>query len=520
MKLLLINPRFPESFWSFSWAFGRIVRDKKALGTPLGLCTIAALCPPHWEIIITDENVEPIDWDQDADIVGVCGMGVQYQRQIEILKRFRQKGCYVVAGGSFASLCPEEYARVADTVIAGEAESIWPKFCADFENGIAQKLYQQTDEVNLATSPVPRYDLIKTHLYYMVSLQFSRGCPFLCEFCDIIVMFGRKPRTKTFDQIERELDSLRALGISHVFFVDDNLIGHLPRCKQLLQFLVDYQKKHHYQFTFGTEASINMAAHPDLLQLFRDANFQWVFIGIESPSHEALVETRKMQNTGNDMLDSIRRIYSYGIDVFAGFIIGFDADDATIFDRQFQFILESGIILSAIGLLTAIPRTPLYERLRKEDRLRTSNEFHQIQNNFAATNIVPLQMTYDETIAGFRTLQFQLCDDRAIYGRIRNKFNALRDPSLPAHLSARTLFAYTCRFLFYGVLPGGIRRWYYVARTVRQAFQKSIPIPLVMINWMFALSFREFCLDKLLTQHQESSKDALRRPILNFISER
>lgn len=507
MKLLLINPRFPESFWSFSWAFDRVVRDKKALSSPLGLCTIAALCPPGWEISIVDENVEPIDWEQDADIVGVCGMGVQFLRQKEILNHFGKRGCYVVAGGSYASLCPEEYAVVADTVIAGEAESVWPEFCSDFEKSLPRKFYQQTEEVDLTQSPAPRYDLIKTHLYYNVAVQFSRGCPFLCEFCDIIVMFGRKPRTKSLDQIERELDSLRDLGISNVFFVDDNLIGHLPRCKELLAFLAEYQNKHRYRFTFGTEASINMSSHRGLLQLFRDANFQWVFIGIESPSQEALLETKKTQNTRQDMLDSIRTIYSFGIDVFAGFIVGFDADDPTIFERQFRFILESGIILSAIGLLTAIPRTPLFERLRNAGRLRSSNEFHTIENNFAATNIVPLQMTYNEMIEGFQALQARLCDDRAIYERITNKFNALRDPSAPAHLSRLTIFIYTCRFLFYGVLPGGIKRWYYFSRTLAQALRKSIKLPVVMINWLFAISFREFCLNEVIANSSQSHKE-------------
>ena len=187
-------------------------------------------------------------------------MAVQFQRQKEILNGFRTKGRYVVAGGAYASLCPEEYSDSADTVISGEAEYRWPQFCSDFEKGMPGKLYRQTGDVNLEDSPVPRFDLIKTDYYFNVGLQFSRGCPFLCEFCDIIVMFGRKPRTKSLDQVERELDSLRSLGISNLFFVDDNFIGHLPRCKKLLSFLSEYQKKHNYRFIFGTEASINMAA--------------------------------------------------------------------------------------------------------------------------------------------------------------------------------------------------------------------------------------------------------------------
>src|SRR5262245_13978732 len=212
MKLLLINPRLPESFWCFSWALRHVARDKKAVLSPLGLATVAALTPPDWDVTILDENIEPIDWDARADVVGVCGMAVQYPRQREIAAHFRRQGCHVLAGGSYAPLCPEEYQDVADTVVAGEAEYAWPRFCDDFRRGRPQRLYQETGVVDLADSPVPRHDLLKLHLYQSVAVQFSRGCPFRCEFCDIIVTFGRKPRTKPLNQVERELDLLRSLA--------------------------------------------------------------------------------------------------------------------------------------------------------------------------------------------------------------------------------------------------------------------------------------------------------------------
>jgi len=498
LRLLLINPKFPESFWSFSWTFDHIVRDKKALSTPLGLATVAALCPPDWDVRILDENVEPIDWDYDADIVGVCGMGVQFLRQKEILSAFRKRGRYVVAGGSYASLCPHEYSELAETTIAGEAELIWPQFCGDFEKGSPLKLYRQTGEIDPKHSPVPRFDLLKTSLYYQVGIQFSRGCPFLCEFCDIIVMFGRKPRTKSPDQIEQELDSLRALGVSNVFFVDDNLIGHLPECRKLLAFLAEYQKKHRYSFTFGTEASINMAADPKLLELFRAANFEWVFIGIESPNRDSLMETKKTQNTRHDLLESVRTIYSFGLDVLAGFIVGFDADDETIFDRHFQFIVDSGIILSAVGLLTAIPNTPLFERLQKANRLRAANEFSTIRNNFAATNLNPLRMSYQDLIKGFRNLQARLGEEKAIYQRISNKFRYLSNPRIPFQLSIRQIWIYFWRLLIHGLLPGGYRRWFYFLRSLFLAFKNSIKLPILIVNWTYALSFRQFCLDEVI----------------------
>ena len=310
MKLLLINPRFPESFWSFKWAIENFVPENRTLNPPLGLATLAALCPPGWEVEIVDENIESVPLETDADIVGVCGMGVQFERQKELLEYYRATGHMVVAGGSYASLCPEEYTGLADVVVAGEAEYIWPQFCRDYESGSHRDLYQETGEVSMGDTPTPRFDLLKLDRYRAVSLQFSRGCPFRCEFCDIIVMFGRKPRTKPLEKVRRELDALRRAGARSVFFVDDNLIGNRPRAKDLLRFLAEYQREHDYRFHFGTEASLNLARDHEMLSLFREANFGWIFFGIESPDEESLKETKKMQNTSQDILESVSTIYS------------------------------------------------------------------------------------------------------------------------------------------------------------------------------------------------------------------
>ena len=331
MRLLLINPRAPESFWSFRWAVDEILPRKRAVNPPLGLATLAALCPKSWDVEIVDENVEAVPFAPRADLIGICGMGVQFPRQRELLEDYRRRGYYVVAGGSYASLCPEEYAAIADTVVAGEAEYVWPQFCADYEAGAAKPLYKECGEVSLHDSPAPRYDLLKLDRYAMVSLQFSRGCPFQCEFCDIIIMFGRKPRTKTPAQVCGELDVLRERGVRNVFFVDDNFIGNKPLARELLRAIAAYQKEHGYKFRFGTEASLNLAQDEDLMRLLREANFQWVFIGIESPDAESLKETKKYQNTREDMLQSLQRIYANSIDIFAGFIVGFDHDTVETF---------------------------------------------------------------------------------------------------------------------------------------------------------------------------------------------
>ncbi|MBI4411963.1 MAG: B12-binding domain-containing radical SAM protein [Deltaproteobacteria bacterium] len=489
MKLLLINPKFPESFWSFTWAMDAVVRNKKAVNSPLGLATLAALTPGDWDITIIDENVEPINWSAEADIVGVCGMGVQAPRQKEILDHFRRRGIYTVAGGSYASLCPEEYEGLVDTVISGEAENIWPKFCADFVSGHPEKLYRETETIDITKSPAPRYDLLKLGHYQKVSLQFSRGCPFQCEFCDIIVMFGRRPRTKTVEQVGRELDLLREQGVTSVFFVDDNLIGNRALAKELLRFLTEYQEKHRYRFSFGTEASINMAEDPDLMGLFRKANFEWVFIGIESPSAESLKETKKSQNLHQDLLTSIRTIYSYGIDIFAGFIVGFDSDDKTIFDRQYDFIVSSGIAVAMVGLLYAAPKTPLHKRLHEAGRLRKQDTS---DNTGPSTNVIPLRMTYDELVEGHRRLYERLLTDRVSSMRLANKLDYMKNPLTSPHFSLGQKLGYTLRLLRRGIIPGGMGRIYYFMKSFVAALRHPALIAVVMTDWIAILSLKSF----------------------------
>lgn len=422
-RLLLVNPRFPESFWSFRWANEEILRGKRAMNPPLGLATLAALCPSEWQVEIVDENVEPVPLEPDVDIVGVCGMAVQFERQRELLAHYRNKGYFVVAGGSYASLCPELYEDLVDTVVAGEAEYIWPQFCRDFVACSPQARYHETGEVSLTDSPTPRFDLLKLDVYNRVTLQFSRGCPFQCEFCDIIVMFGRKPRTKSMVQIGRELDALRALEVREVFFVDDNFIGNRKLAKELLRYLARYQHDRDYAFDFGTEVSLNLAEDAELLRLMRAANFNWVFIGIESPDEATLREIGKFQNTRRDMLESLELIYAHGLDVLAGFIVGFDQDTLETFERQYEFIMKSGIQVAMVGMLTAIPRTPLYERLEREGRLLPDAQ--AADNTRGGTNFEPKLMQYDAMVDAYERLMRRLWSDEGIKTRIRNKSRRL-----------------------------------------------------------------------------------------------
>jgi radical SAM superfamily enzyme YgiQ (UPF0313 family) len=488
VKLLLINPRAPESFWSFRWAAEKILPSCRAINPPLGLATVAALTPASWEITIVDENVETIPLRPDADVIGIGGMAVQYGRQAELLRYYRERGHLVVAGGSYASLCPEKYQELADVVIAGEAERTWKQFCSDLENGTPRRLYVETGTIPLDESPVPRLDLLRLDQYAMPSLQLSRGCPFQCEFCDIIVMFGRRPRTKSLEQVERELDLLRSRGVRDVFFVDDNFIGNKPYAKRVLRHLIDYQERHRVSFRFGTEASVNVSQDDELLHLLSRANFMWLFLGIETPDHESLREAGKLQNTREDLVTSIRRIYSHGIDVFGGFIIGFDNDTLETIERQHRFILDSGIQVAMVGLLQALPRTPLYQRLEAEGRLSPDDAYDD--NTRFTTNVIPKLMDPKAMVEGCEQLYRRLTSDEGIEGRIREKLRHFKSRALGSGYSVREELGILGRFLRHGIACGGWRRLRAFWRSLGTSSIRQIPF--VISEWISGLSMQDF----------------------------
>jgi radical SAM superfamily enzyme YgiQ (UPF0313 family) len=488
MRLLLINPALPESFWSFRWALERVLGGKRSLNPPLGLATLAALCPPDWQVAIVDENVEPLPLKPEADLVGIGGMGVQTRRQKQLLRYYREAGYRTVAGGSYASLCPEEYLELADHVVAGESEYIWPRFCKELEAGAPQKLYRETGNVRLEDSPTPRFDLLKLERYATATLQLSRGCPYRCDFCDIIVMFGRKPRYKAPAQIERELDALRAQGARKVFFVDDNFIGNKAKAKATLRCVADYQERHGRRMRFGTEASLNLADDPELMRLFREAGFEWAFLGLETPDPETLREAAKTQNTAGDMLSAVRRIHAAGIDILAGFIVGFDRDTPASFGKQKRFILDSGIMVAMVGLLTALPRTPLYERLKREGRL-IEGAAHGDNTN-ARSNIVPKSMSVEEMTAGYTRLYADLLADRGIAERIRAKLahfgpqaRLVRERPLEA---ARIVWNLLAR----GIARGGPSRVWHFLRSLPLARPRLLP--LAINDWISGLAMRDY----------------------------
>ena len=420
----------------------------------------------------------------------------------------------------YASLCPEKYAGLADCVVAGEAERIWPQFCADLEAGQVQHLYREQGEIDLKDSPVPRFDLLELDRYSYAAIQFSRGCPYRCEFCDIIVMFGRKPRTKTPEQIGLELDVLRAMGVRKVFFVDDNLVGNRPAAKALLRYLIEYQARHRYRFVFGTEGSINLAQDAELLALLREAGFAWLFIGIETTDPESLKETRKTQNTQEDILTSVRRIYASGIDVLAGFIVGFDNDTVETFDTQYRFINDSGIQAAMVGLLGALPRTPLYERLEKEGRLIPQAENHD--NTRPGTNFLPKRMSYDAMVEGYQKLYLRLVTDHNIALRVRNKMRYMGRPVYDGGYSTGEGLGILFRLVVRGIVPGGWQRIRHFVSTLPVLAPSRMP--LLVSEWIFALALREY-VQRRFTAHAGDARaleqrfTALRAAITGYLQQ-
>src|SRR5215813_5245595 len=368
MKILLVNPEFPETYWSFRHALP--FEGKRCAFPPLGLLTVSALLPKSWNRRLVDLNIEKlqssdIEW---ADMVFATAMLVQKDSLRDVVKRCKAQGKRVVLGGPYVTSTREELPP-ADHLFRGEAETTLPQFVADLARGEAKPVYQAPERPALSITPVADFGLAKMKRYSAMSVQYSRGCPFSCEFCDIIEIYGRVPRTKSNQQMLAEFDALRDLGWrGTVFIVDDNFIGNKKNVRKLLPELAKWQKQNGYPFSLITESSINLADDEQLLECMRDAGFRRVFIGIETPVEESLHEAQKTQNRGN-LVDSVRKIQSYGMEVMAGFIVGFDNDPADIFQRQIDFIRRSEIPLAMVGLLNALPDTQLWKRLEREGRL-------------------------------------------------------------------------------------------------------------------------------------------------------
>lgn len=374
MRALLLYPLFPKSFWSFEKTLALL--DCKALMPPLGLITVAAILPQEWEFRLVDHNIREItesDWDW-AELVIISGMIVQKDDLLAQVAMAKRKGKLVAVGGPYATTSPQEVqAANADFLVLDEGELTLPMFVAALERGDRQGVFRSTEKPAVTETPIPRYDLLELNAYDNMSVQFSRGCPFQCEFCDIIVLYGRKPRTKTPQQLLAELDCIYDLGWrGAVFMVDDNFIGNKRNVKLLLKELKVWMAEKKYPFGITTEASVDLAQDEELLKLMVECNFKKVFLGIETPDQDSLTLTSKFQNTRDPLTESIDKITKAGMQVMAGFIIGFDGEKPQAGDRIVQFVEQTEIPLAMFSMLQALPSTALWHRLEKEGRLLNS----------------------------------------------------------------------------------------------------------------------------------------------------
>jgi radical SAM superfamily enzyme YgiQ (UPF0313 family) len=422
-NVLLVYPRFAAAtFWNFAATCELIgVRYPAA---PLGLITIAALLPSTWNVRLIDRNAEELrDVDLDwADLVMTGGMLAQHNDIAEVIRIAHTHDKPVAVGGPAITSIPEGY-RAADFQILGEAEGIIDKFIDAWNNGARKGVFEAVKfQTDVTRSPIPRFDLLNFDKYLHIGVQFSRGCPFTCEFCDIIELYGRVPRTKTTPQMLAELDALYRLGYrGHVDFVDDNLIGNKKAVKAFLPHLAQWLEAHDYPFEFTTEASLNLADDPELLSLLKAANFYGVFVGIESPDPEALVMMRKKQNTRRNIAESVHRIYAAGIFVIAGFIIGFDSEKVPMADAMIKLIEDAAIPVAMVGLLYALPNTQLTRRLAREGRLHPLPEFvpeghgDQCTNGLNFDTLRPRR----EILEDYRRVLQQIYDPAAFAGRLR-----------------------------------------------------------------------------------------------------
>jgi radical SAM superfamily enzyme YgiQ (UPF0313 family) len=416
MNILLVYPKFPETYWSFSHALS--FEGKRSAFPPLGLLTVSSLLPNTWQRRLVDMNIQAlktadIEW---ADMVFASAMLVQKDSLRRIVERCKASGKPVVVGGPYVTTNAADLPD-ADHIFLGEAETTLPEFVRDIESGNPKHIYQAAERPALTLTPAPDFELADLRHYSAMSVQYSRGCPFQCEFCDIIEIYGRVPRTKTNEQVLSELDCLLRQGWrGMVFIVDDNFIGNKRNVKTLLPALAAWSERHNHPFSFITEASVNLADDDELLEGMRQAGFRRVFLGIETPVAESLKETQKHQNTRHDLLESVRKIQSFGMEVMGGFIVGFDNDPDDVFERQINFIRQSAIPLAMVGLLNALPETQLWRRLEREGRLLATSSGN---NTDGSLNFTP-KMDPVRLVEGYKSILRTIYSPREYYQRALN----------------------------------------------------------------------------------------------------
>jgi len=485
LKALLIYPEFPDTFWSFKHALKFI--HKKAAFPPLGLLTLGAMLPKEWSTRLIDLNVKPVT-EKDlawADAAFISAMSVQRNSAHQIIARCKEGGLKVVAGGPLFTSEYEEFDQV-DHFVLNEAELTLPLFLADLERGSAKPVYKTSEFSNISATPAPRWELADMKRYASMNIQFSRGCPFDCDFCNVTALFGHRPRIKSSAQVIAELDALYGLGWhGQVFFVDDNFIGNKRYLKtQLLPALVEWRKDKK-GVRFNTEASVNLADDRQLMEMMVQAGFDTVFIGIETPDEESLAECNKKQNKNRDLIESVKRIQRAGLQVQGGFIVGFDSDTQSIFQRQIDFIQKSGIVTAMVGLLQAPIGTRLYERLKQEGRLLG----HTSGDNVDGTTNIITRMDLDTLREGYRNIMQHIYSRKHYYRRVKTFLREYKAPKIKIPLDYQSILAFLRSNIRLGII--GSERLQYWGLLWWTLFRRPGLLPLAVTFAIYGYHFRK-----------------------------
>ena len=487
MRILLIYPEYPDTFWSFKHAL-KFIRRRAAL-PPVGLLTIVAMLPKEWPKKVVDLNVtkltkKDLAW---ADCAFIGGMVVQKESARKVIARCKQAGLKIVAGGPLFTSELDEFEDV-DHFVLNEAELTLPLFLADLEKGCAKHIYETSEFCDIRRTPAPMWELIDLKHYASMGIQFSRGCPFNCEFCNVTALFGHRSRIKTAEQIIAELDGLYNLGWrGPVFFVDDNFIGNKAYLKaHLLPALIQWQKGKK-QIPFNTEASVNLADDEPLMEMLVKAGFDTVFIGIETPNEESLAECNKQQNKNRNLLESVKRMQRAGLQVTGGFIVGFDSDTPSIFQRQIEFIQQSGIVTAMVGLLNAPPGTGLYERMREEGRLIGLMSGDNVDGT---TNIIP-KMGLDALREGYRNMMHHLYSPEHYYERVMTFLREYKRPKIRNPLDFQRLLALLRSSIRLGIF--GKERFQYWKIFFWTLFRRPELFALTITFAIYGHHFRRIC---------------------------
>ncbi|MBU2507578.1 MAG: DUF4070 domain-containing protein [Bacteroidetes bacterium] len=487
MNILMVYPMYPDTFWSFKHALKFV--SKKASFPPLGLLTVAAMLPKYWNKKLIDMNAASLD-DEDilwADYVFISAMSIQSDSANQVIEQCKRLNAKIVAGGPLFTSSPEFYNNV-DHLVLNEAEITLPQFLADLSEGKSKQKYTSEEWAEITTTPLPLWDLVSMNNYTSMNIQYSRGCPFDCDFCDITVLYGRKPRTKTKEQVTAELDALYLTGWrGPVFFVDDNFIGNKSKLKnEILPVIVEWSNKNKSPFYFNTEASINLADDKELMQLMAKAGFEAVFIGIESPNEESLIECNKTPNKNRDMIASVKIIQDAGLEVQGGFIVGFDNDPLTIFDKLTSFIQESGIVTAMVGLLNAPRGTKLQKRLLNEGRMLSG--FTGDNTDFSI-NFIP-QMGSETLLEGYKKILNTIYSPKYYYERVMRFLKDFEPKKKKVfHLNPNYILALFRSIFKLGIV--GEERIYYWKLFIWTLFHKPQLFSLAILFTIYGFHFKK-----------------------------